>query len=85
MTIGSVFSFQNHKLSLSSDELTTVRRNLQTQGVEVDNEFVSIDTALFAVLSCLHRPEVYGSLRVFLAPEDNDVQQRRWLYTDLNN
>ncbi|XP_064612015.1 dynamin-like 120 kDa protein, mitochondrial [Liolophura sinensis] len=33
-------SEDNHKLSLSSDELTTVRRNLQTQGVEVDNEFI---------------------------------------------
>lgn len=30
----------NHKSSLGPDELTTVRRNLQTQGTEVDNEFI---------------------------------------------
>ncbi|XP_076365189.1 opa1 mitochondrial dynamin like GTPase [Tachypleus tridentatus] len=30
----------NHSLSLSTDELTTIRQNLQTEGVEVDQEFI---------------------------------------------
>eukprot|EP00106_Octopus_bimaculoides_P021542 XP_014788984.1 PREDICTED: dynamin-like 120 kDa protein, mitochondrial [Octopus bimaculoides] len=29
-----------HSNSLASDEFTTVRRNLQTQGLEVDNDFI---------------------------------------------
>lgn len=30
----------NHRSSLAPDELTTVKKNLQTQGVEVDHEFI---------------------------------------------
>ena len=37
-----LFSFlQRHRAALSMDEITTVRKNLQTAGVEVDQEFVS--------------------------------------------
>lgn len=32
--------FQTHKNTLSYDEVTTVRKNLQSSGVEVDNEFI---------------------------------------------
>jgi len=35
--------FQPHRPSLSPDEVTTVRQTLQSQGLEVDTEFVSID------------------------------------------
>lgn len=34
--------FQKHRPALSQDELTTVRQTLQSQGIEVDAEFVSI-------------------------------------------
>ena len=37
---------QNHKPTLAQDELTTVRRNLHTNGVEVDNDFVSMTTGI---------------------------------------
>ena len=37
-------SIQNHKPHLTFDELTQVRKNMETQGVEVDNEFVSTHT-----------------------------------------
>lgn len=36
-----VFSLQKRKPHLAYDELTTVRKNLETQNVDVDNEFVS--------------------------------------------
>lgn len=32
--------FQKHAPTLSQDELTTVRKNLQRNGVEVDSEFI---------------------------------------------
>lgn len=32
---------QRHKSQLAADELTTVKKNLHSQGVEVDQEFVS--------------------------------------------
>ena len=37
-------SFQKHKPTLTYDEMTTVRKNLETHGVDVDNEFVSLST-----------------------------------------
>lgn len=33
-------SFQNHPPTLSYEELTATRRNVQTSGVDVDNEFI---------------------------------------------
>ncbi|XP_066975433.1 LOW QUALITY PROTEIN: dynamin-like GTPase OPA1, mitochondrial [Macrobrachium rosenbergii] len=33
-------SFQTHKNTLTYDEVTAVRKNVQSQGVEVDNEFI---------------------------------------------
>ncbi|KAK3104830.1 hypothetical protein FSP39_011133 [Pinctada imbricata] len=35
-----IYAEPDHKSYLSADELTTVRRNLQTVGVEVDNDFI---------------------------------------------
>ncbi|XP_060083138.1 dynamin-like 120 kDa protein, mitochondrial isoform X2 [Ylistrum balloti] len=35
-----LISDKTHKSVIAPDELTTVRRNLQTQGVDVDNEFI---------------------------------------------
>ena len=42
-TLRSLFDFvhfQNHPPTLSYEELTAARRNLQTSGIDVDNEFI---------------------------------------------
>lgn len=37
-----ILYLKDHKSNLATDELTTVRRNLQTGGIEVTNDFVSL-------------------------------------------
>ena len=41
---------QDHKLHLAADELTAVRKNLQTQGCDVEAEYVSAMLFLLAFL-----------------------------------
>ena len=39
--MSNFFFPQKHKPTLSQDEITTVKKNLETKSVEVDQEFVS--------------------------------------------
>ena len=38
----SAIYLQNHHPALSQDEITTVRQTLQSQGIEVETDFVSL-------------------------------------------
>ncbi len=41
-----------HKPALTYDEITTVRKNLESRGIDVDNEFVSTLTFIFCFNAC---------------------------------
>lgn len=40
ITASNVLLFQKSKTALTFEELTTIRKNLETQGIAVDSEFI---------------------------------------------
>jgi len=52
LSVGLIVTQKCHPV-LHLDELTTVRKNLETQAIEVDNEFVCVSHILQVVCLCM--------------------------------
>ena len=75
--------FQSHKMALSSEEITAVKRNLQMAKIDVDTDFVSFCNSFLKIVSILDTKLIYLSLKSLKNYDIDYWNFRYWLFEHL--